>query len=85
VLAFVFIEASARRQRSGATTDERFQNLRIELEALPVGEFRHVVEAAPYLAVPASGDPSFERGLDLLTAGLEALLARGGGPPGVLT
>ena len=76
LLALVFVETSARRQREGVGAEERARDVRLRLEALPVDEFEHVVAAAPHLGAPADWNRSFERGLDLLIGGVEALLAK---------
>jgi AcrR family transcriptional regulator len=73
LLALVSIETSARRRLEGVGAEERARAVRLQLEALPLDEFENVVAAAPYLAAPADWDRSFERGVDFLIAGVEAL------------
>ena len=50
--------------------------------ALPEAEAPHAHAAAPYLFEATTREERFERGLDLMLAGLRAEPGTGGGPPG---
>jgi hypothetical protein len=59
------------------SADERRQKAlktRFELESLPAADHPNLIEAARYLAAPYEPDTTFDHGLDLLHAGIEAQL-----------
>jgi AcrR family transcriptional regulator len=84
LLALVLFEASLLPELPDAERITRARRTLVELEALPAERYPHVVAAAPLLAVPYDPRGVFDRGLDLLQAGIEAQLParRGRRTPG---
>jgi TetR/AcrR family tetracycline transcriptional repressor len=77
VVGLVFLET--RTPWGGRSDDERAElrrRARIQLEALSPAAYPRLVEATEAIVSPPDFDCSFELGIDLLLAGLEALLAR---------
>jgi hypothetical protein len=67
------LETDSRADRSEDETNQDTTAARPPFEAVLPAEYPHLAEAAPYLSASHDADAAFERGLDLLLAGLDEL------------
>jgi AcrR family transcriptional regulator len=74
LISLIALEAGLLPELSAEERRQRALRTRYELESLPSDAFPNVIEAAPYLATPYQPDQTFDQGLELLRAGIQAEL-----------
>lgn len=77
-LTMLFVVAMARAELERPRLPDQdsmalMQSALRQIRRLPKDEFPNLIEAAPFLCEPPDPDQSFEQGLDLILAGLDAL------------
>jgi TetR/AcrR family tetracycline transcriptional repressor len=74
LIGLIALEASLLPELSDEERRQQARQTLFELESLPPSEFPNLIEAAPYIATPYEPEKTFQQGLDLLRAGIEARL-----------